>query len=117
VYVDLAGTFTLSPAGELALTLTQPCRDLNAPPEGMEALTWAGGDCARTLLDRIDVVATTPWGKQVPGAWLDGEHLVFRMDWKLSGLDPLDADVPVMITRPWTICETGRCALQTPTSR
>src|SRR6185436_8276577 len=54
----------------------------------------------------INVVAETPWGKLVPGEWLDEKHLVFHIDWKLTGLDPLDADVPALVSRPWMISGT-----------
>jgi len=103
VHVNLAGTFTLSAAGELALALADPCTDRIPPKNWETATSW---HCDRSLLNRINVVAETPWGKQVPGEWLDGKHLVFHIDWKLSGLDPLDADVPAMVARPWMISGT-----------
>lgn len=95
VHVDLAGTFTLSPAGALSLALAVPCS---------RAMTWE--PCDDTLLNAIHVVAETPWGKQVRGVWRDETHLVFRVDWKLTGLDPLDADVPALIAQPWKISGT-----------
>lgn len=104
VYLNLVGTFALSPAGEISLTLVEPCVHFVEEPENPQGII--SRYCDRFLLNTIHVVAKTPWGKQVPGEWLDEKHLIFRMDWKLSGLDPLDADVPAMIARPWTISET-----------
>jgi hypothetical protein len=98
VHVNLAGTFTLSPTGELTLALDDPCTEAS-----MEA-PWE--PCDLSMLYAIRVVAQTPWGTQVHGEWLDEEHLVFRVNWKLAVPDPLDADVPAMIARPWTISGT-----------
>lgn len=98
-----AGTFTLSPAGELSLALAEPCKE-HVWLENSHAMTWVPCDLRR--LNTIHVVVATPWRMQVPGVWLDERHLVFRVDWKRSGIDPLDADVPALILQPWRISGT-----------
>jgi hypothetical protein len=100
VHVDLAGTFTLSPAGEISLALAEPCRILVTQTREF-VTTWKR--CSHALLDMIHVVAATPWGGQLPGVWLDEAHIVFHVDWKHAGLDRTDADLPALVGQPWKI--------------
>jgi hypothetical protein len=103
-HVNLAGTFTFSQAGELTLALAEPCS------VGRESVYGTMNDkvtrCDRAHLDAARVVAVTPWRTEVPGVWTDASHLVFRIDWKQSGLDPLTDDAAALVTRPWAISST-----------
>jgi hypothetical protein len=111
VYVDLAGEFTLSAAGELSLTLAEPCtvrirldsHQTNVRPDSPETKPLR---CHRVVLDMVHVFARTPWGSQVPGVWLNEDHLVFRVDWNSANLDLPDADLAALIARPWKISGT-----------
>jgi len=116
-HVDLGGVFTFSPAGELTLALAKPCAVEHAPNSGATSHgpQWASAvglgpsssvPCDRVYLGRIVVVATTPWHEQVEGVWTDASHLVFRVDWEDTGLDPLTPNVATVVARPWEISGT-----------
>ncbi|HMG52682.1 MAG TPA: hypothetical protein VK601_04365 [Kofleriaceae bacterium] len=94
--LDLSGKFTLSPDGELRLALARPCTV--ARKAGAAEL-----NCDRAVLDAIHVVAHAPWDQDVPGTWNGAAFLVFRPDWKASGLDPLADDAPAAIARVWSV--------------
>jgi hypothetical protein len=95
-HVDLAGRFMFSSAGALTLVLDVSCRR-----------TYPGAWCDQETLDAIVVTAVTPWGHRVRGSWASARRLVFRVDWALSGLDPLEDNVEELVTRPWTISTTS----------
>jgi len=100
--LDLAGTLALSPTGELRLALNRPCKETRVGIDG------PGGrpSCDRETLDRIHVVARTPWGQDVVGSW-DGPALIaFRIDWTATGVDPLGDDTPALLSRVWLISGT-----------
>jgi hypothetical protein len=100
--LDLAGTFALSPAGELRLALNRPCMETRVSIDGPAGRPR----CDREELDRIRVVARTPWGQDVVGSW-DGPALIaFRIDWTATGVDPLGDDTPAMLSRVWLISGT-----------
>jgi hypothetical protein len=99
----MAGVFTLTADGELRLALSKPCvvqRDVKTSARLVEAV------CSREVLDSIRVVAHTPWKQDVGGTWTDASHLAFGADWKAAGIDPLAADAPATVARPWTISGT-----------
>ncbi|HEX7837490.1 MAG TPA: hypothetical protein VF469_08510 [Kofleriaceae bacterium] len=101
-HLDMAGAFTFMPDGELRLALAQQCS-----MDVMGALaTYTVGECDRIQLDKIRVVAHTPWDQDIPGTWSDAGHIAFRMDWKATGLDPLADDAPAIAARPWIISGT-----------
>jgi hypothetical protein len=112
--VDLGGTFTLSPAGELVLALGEPC----TVGHTVHGLSGGGGGssvpCDRAHLDAIQVAATTPWRREVRGAWVDPGHITFHVDWKNSGLDPLADDAASVAARPWLI--SGAVSSWTPSA-
>jgi hypothetical protein len=100
--LDLAGTFTLSPAGELRLALNRPCTGTRVGIGGPAERP----SCERDTLDLIHVVARTPWGQDIVGTW-DGPALVaFRIDWTGTGIDPLADDTAAVLSRPWQISGT-----------
>lgn len=119
-YVDLRGTFTFSQAGELTLELARPCEvehsmvrvgSSGSAPRSRTAWSAEAGrigqgehaPCDRVHLGRVLIVATTPWHEQVEGVWTDASHLVFRVDWEDSGLDPLTPDLATVVAMPWSI--------------
>ncbi|HEX4418080.1 MAG TPA: hypothetical protein VH165_09290 [Kofleriaceae bacterium] len=105
--VDLAGAFTLSPNGELGLALVKPCAFDPVAKQGVPTSELDATPCDRPHLDAVQVIATTPWQREIRGAWLDPKHLVFRADWKVTGLDPLAADTPGVLAKPWLISGTS----------
>jgi hypothetical protein len=102
--VAVAGTFRFSDSGELTLTLDRPCRRIAG---AYVTARW----CDEELLDAIAVIAVTPWGRRVRGAWTDAQQLVFRVDWTATGVDPLADNATELVARPWMIST----ALWTPT--
>jgi hypothetical protein len=104
LHLDLAGAFTLTPAGDLALELKEPCTI--GKPSVYGTLRDNGTPCDRRRLDANRVTAKTPWQTELPGTWVDAGHLLFKIDWKRSGLDPLADDGPAQVARPWTIGST-----------
>jgi hypothetical protein len=101
VHLALAGTYVLSPAGALTLTLSEPCTV--GKPSVYGTLSEAGTPCDRRVLERNRVTAKTPWQTEVPGVWTDPGHIAFQLDWKQSGFDPLADDAAAVAARPWTI--------------
>ena len=101
--LDMAGTFTLSPSGDLLLALAKPCI-----VQKIAKLREANVElpCDRVQRDAIRVVAVTPWADEILGTWSDSSHITFHVDWKHSRLDPLAADAAVEVGRPWTISGT-----------
>lgn len=97
VHVDMAGSFTFVPEGELRLELATPCL------RGHGAVEVA---CPREVLDGIKVSARTPWKQDIPGTWIDASHVAFKIDWKASGLDPLADDAAALAAGPWEVCGT-----------
>ena len=107
VHLDLAGTFALSPTGELSLTLTAPCTALEFDDFGVPIRF----PCRDFELNAVHVVASTPWGASVPGVWIDANRLVFRVTSNLDDVHVQDHryvqdDLPALVTRPWAICGT-----------
>jgi hypothetical protein len=101
--VDMAGTFTFSPEGELRLALIKPCIVLINKASSAALVETP---CTRAQLDKIRVVAHTPWNQDVRGTWSDAAHLAFQVDWKATGLDPLAKDAPTVTARPWVVSGT-----------
>jgi hypothetical protein len=101
--LDMVGAFTLSADGELRLALARPCTVLRNEKTSVALVEVK---CDRALLDKIRVVAHTPWNQDLRGTWSDAAHLAFRADWKATGLDPLADDAPAVVTRPWGISGT-----------
>jgi hypothetical protein len=101
-HVDLAGAFTLSATGDLALALAAPCEMGTRALEGGSTVV----SCDRARLSAIAVVADTPWHQPVRGVWLDPSHLVFRADWKATDLDPIADGVATAAARPWSVSGT-----------
>jgi hypothetical protein len=97
--LDLGGEFQFSPDGELTLALAAPCTITRRFPDG----TFVRRSCNRERLDAIHLTAVIPWGGEVPGVWTDASHLLFRVDWKTCGLDPLADDAASLAARPWII--------------
>jgi hypothetical protein len=109
--VDLSGTFTFLPVGDLNLELAKPCLVVHRSPGNL------GGErveCDAARLRTIPVVALTAWQATVAGQWVDARHLVFRTDWKQSSLDPLADDAAAMAAKPWTLASSS--ALWQPTA-
>jgi hypothetical protein len=94
VRIDMAGTFTLSPEGDLVLATVSPCVQNTGPTEV---------DCPRSVLDSIHPIARTPWNVELTGAWRDAHHLAFHLDWAQSGLDPLADNVMTVLAQPWQV--------------
>jgi len=101
LHLDLAGSFALSPTGDLELALNEPCSI--GKPSVYGTLNETGTPCDRRRLDATRVTAKTPWQTELVGTWLDPGHLVFRIDWKHSGLDPLADDGLALVARPWQV--------------
>lgn len=101
--LDLTGTFTFLPNGELHLALAKLCTSERGVAPGA-SLDFA--ECSFARLDLIRVVAHTPWNQDIPGTWSDAGHIVFRVDWKHSGLDPLASEASTVVTRSWGISGT-----------
>lgn len=100
--LDMAGTFTFTPEGELQLALATGCTE-------QPARTYLLVDrvpCSLGVLDRIRVIAHTPWNQDVTGTWRDAADLSFRVDWKGSSLDPLADDAASITARPWKVSGT-----------
>jgi hypothetical protein len=102
--LDLAGTFKLSPEGELRLALARPCTtsrgSVNGPGES---------HCDRATLDGIRVIAHTPWGQDIAGTWNGPAYVAFRIDWAAAaaaGIDPLADDAAAAVARPWRVSGT-----------
>jgi hypothetical protein len=101
--LDMAGAFTFSADGELRLALVKPCTAIR---NEKTSVALVEDSCTRAQLDRIRVVAHTPWNQDLRGTWLDAGHLVFRADWKATGLEPLADDAPAVGARPWVVSGT-----------
>jgi hypothetical protein len=101
--LDMTGTFSVAPDGEIRLALAKPCivmRDVKTSAALVEA------KCGPTTLSAISVVARAPWGQDVPGTWSDASHVAFRLDWKSVELDPLADDAQATVERPWLVSGT-----------
>ena len=102
IQLDMAGTFALTPEGELRLELGAACTmqqaSVNSPSERVP--------CAREVLDQIRVTAHTPWNQDIAGTWRDAAHLAFQIDWKAIGVDPLADDAAAITARPWKVSGT-----------
>lgn len=106
--VDLSGTFTFTEQGELLLELAASCTvELPSVPGVRMFPSERLVPCDSAHLAQIRVMATTPWHCEVPGMWVDARHLVFRIDWSNSGLNPLEDSSAVAVTRPWLISGTS----------
>jgi hypothetical protein len=105
VDVDLDGTFTFSPSGDLELALTRPCTATTDPDPADPYLPGvrSSDPCNRSQLDAIDVRATIPWAGQVRGVWLAPYHIVFRINWTQSDLDPFADDAEKIAAAAWTL--------------
>jgi hypothetical protein len=104
--VDLNGTFTFSPAGELVLTLSKPCTMMRASLPDPRQNEVISSYCDRAHLEAVEVTAVMPWLNQVRGIWIDANHIAFRVDWKNSGLDPLADEAASVVTLAWSISGT-----------
>jgi hypothetical protein len=58
------------------------------------------------VLGKIQVIAQTPWGQDIRGIWNGPAYIEFRPDWKAAEIDPLAADAPAIVARPWAISGT-----------
>jgi hypothetical protein len=99
-HVDMAGRFTLTPKGELRLSLARPCTVQRDNPNNAAVLTLV---CKADTLEKVEVVAHTPWNQDVPGAWSGAAAVLFAVDWKATGIDPLADDATAQAMRPWTV--------------
>lgn len=95
--LDMAGALTFSPDGKLRLALTEPC---------IVEIRSVHANCDRVRLDQIQIVAHTPWNQDIRGTWNGPAYVEFRTDWKATGIDPLAADAPAIVARPWSISGT-----------
>jgi hypothetical protein len=100
--LDMSGTFTLAPDGTLLLALIHRCTASQTASTGVAY----DAPCDRKVLDSIHVVAHTPWNEDILATWTDSAHLVFAIDGKASGLDPLADDASAVVARPWVISGT-----------
>ena len=106
--VDLSGTFTFTEEGELLLELAASCTVERPSVPGVRMFPSERlVPCDGAHLAQVRVMATTPWHREVPGMWVDARHLVFRIDWSNSGLNPLEDSSAVAATRPWLISGTS----------
>jgi hypothetical protein len=103
-HLDLAGTFKLSPEGELRLALARPCTmtkvSVNGPSES---------NCDGATLDSVRITARTPWGQDIAGTWNGPAYISFRIDWAATaaaGIDPLADDAAAAVARPWQVSGT-----------
>lgn len=92
--VHLVGSFAFSHKGELALGLDEPC--------------WMMVDrrlfpCHDGPFGDAPIRAATPWSDWVAATWIDPMHLVFRVDWKATGLDPFAGGAEAAVKQAWTI--------------
>jgi len=101
--LDMTGTFTLSPDGELHLALANPCTVEHAT---LAVSAVSQVPCGPVYLKNIQVIAHTPWNQDIRGTWDDAAHVAFRIDWTHSGLDPLMDDVRTVVGRPWGVSGT-----------
>ncbi|HEY0190098.1 MAG TPA: hypothetical protein VGC42_03190 [Kofleriaceae bacterium] len=101
--LDMAGSFTLSPAGDLSLALASPCVVGKPAEAGVPNSQLDDRPCTRAQLDGIPVVARTPWHQDLRGAWLDPQHLSFHVDWLATGIDPLGDDTAAVLAGPWAL--------------
>jgi hypothetical protein len=100
--LKMSGVFTLSADGAVRLALAKRCTATATASNGVPF----EAPCDRKVLDGIHVIAHTPWDQDIPGAWVDSGHIVFQVDWKAAGLDPLAADAPGLAARAWTVSGT-----------
>lgn len=100
VDIDMGGTFTFGSRGELSLALAKACT-VNLGPGG----AWQN-DCEPQRLEQIAVMAHTPWNADIRGTWNDASHLVFWIDWRASGIDPLAEETATLLARPWAVSGT-----------
>lgn len=100
--LDIRGRFTLSPDGTLHLALAKPCGTAvsQRPDPRFEGQIIL---CDRRRLDAIKVVARTPWQQEVQGTWKDPAHLVFMIDWKIGGFDPLGERGEALASAEWNV--------------
>jgi hypothetical protein len=104
--IDLRGIFTFSSSGELSLTLAYPCTvTVSRIARGPNDITVVE-KCDRDRLDATELVAQTPWHTTIHGKWIDAHRIVFPIDWKNIGLDPLADDAVKLAGQPWTISTT-----------
>jgi hypothetical protein len=101
--LDLAGTFKLSPEGELRLALAKPCQ---WTPRRGDFGTPLEANCDRATLDKIRVIAHTPWEQDIAGTWNGPAYVTFRIDWAATGIDPLVDGAAAAVSRPWQISGT-----------
>jgi hypothetical protein len=68
------------------------------------ANSWV--DCDRPTLDRIQIIAHTPWGQDIAGKWIGPAYVAFPIDWAATGIDPLADDSAAVMSRAWQISGT-----------
>jgi hypothetical protein len=118
IHVDLRGTLTLSPAGDLLLELEEPCLVNGTSIHGVNGVATSNGlPCDRAILDALHVVATTPWHSHIPGVWTDGRHIVFHVDWQGADIDQNPLDLTTVLEQPWVISEGSWIPTATETRR
>lgn len=100
VALDMAGRLELSATGVLHLALADSCA------QGAASALAAAIECTASTLSRIEVVATAPWRQDTHGKWIDASHLVFEINWKETGLDPLAENTAAVLSQPWRIAGT-----------
>jgi hypothetical protein len=105
VQLDLEGTFTFSPTGDLELALTHPCTARRNAEYANDPASPAPytEPCNRSELDAIAVSATIPWAGAARGVWLAAHHVVFRINWAQSDLDPFADDAAKIAAAAWTV--------------
>jgi hypothetical protein len=109
VELVLEGSFTFSLTGDLELALNEPCTATRYPSltTGSISPEVYTEPCNRSELDAIAVNATIPWVGQVRGEWIDPHHVVFRINWAQSDLDPFADDAATIAAGAWTIGDTS----------
>src|ERR1041384_748761 len=83
--LDIDGHFVVTPSGDLQLDLDKGCEVRKTGTSGSDG-------CPPNFLEQIKVIAHSPWGQDIEGAWTHPGQIVFRIDWTTTGIDPLADD-------------------------
>ena len=98
--LDVSGTFSVTPTGDLTLALRDGCVSQGRSRKSMAATERP---CDKPVRDAIRVMAVTPWNAELRGTWVDAKHLVFHVDWAKTQLDVLSDEALATAARPWTV--------------